>query len=358
MGVKQKKMKVGLDISPLTTSHQVRGIGFYTQRLRDSLLKLAEKKKDFKLIEIDTDSKQKVDIIHYPYFSPFFRTLPLIKFTKTIVTVHDLIPLKFPDQFPPGRKGKWKWFWQRLSLKTARAIITDSHASKKDIIKFAGIKPKKIFTIYLAADSEFQVIGNRNHLDRLRKRYNLPKKFVLYVGDLNWNKNVMMLARVCSQLKYPLVVIGKQSLTTDYDKEHIENQEVVKFQKYAQQYHKHILRLGFVPTEDLAGIYNLAICYAQPSIAEGFGLPVLEAMASGCPVITSKKTSLSEIAGQAALLINPKEEKDLIESLKILWEKPGARKSYITLGLDQAKRFSWEKTAKKTYEVYKRVWGK
>ena len=349
-------MKVGLDISPLTTSHQVRGIGFYTQRLRDSLLKLAEKKKDFGLVEIDTSQKKKVEIIHYPYFSPFFRTLPLIKFTKTIVTVHDLIPLKFPDQFPPGRKGKWRWFWQRLSLKTAKAIITDSHASKKDIIKFADIRPKKIFTIYLAADSGFKVIGNRRYLECMQKRYHLSSKFVLYVGDLNWNKNVMMLARACVQLKYPLVIVGKQSLTTDYDKEHIENQEIVKFQKYAQKYHKHILRLGFVPTEDLAGIYNLATCYAQPSIAEGFGLPVLEAMASGCPVIISEKTSLSEITGKAALFIDPKEEKTLIKSLKIFWEKSGVRRRYITLGLNKVKRFSWEKTALETYKVYQKVY--
>jgi len=165
----------------------------------------------------------------------------------------------------------------------------------------------------------------------------------------------MFLSKACIQLKYPLVIVGKQSLATDYDKEHVENQDIVKFQKYAQKHHQHILRLGFVPTEDLAGIYNLAACHAQPSIAEGFGLPILEAMASGCPVITSEKTSLSEIAGKAALLVDPEEEKDLIESLKIFWEKPGARRCYISLGLDRAKRFSWEKTALETYRVYKRV---
>lgn len=353
---KPRLMRVGLDISPITSSHQVRGIGFYTQRLRDSLKKMASLTKNFTLVEFQKNSKQKVDLIHIPYFNPFFLTLPLIKPAKTVVTIHDLIPLKFPNHFPPGLKGECKWFLQRLALSGVKAIITDSLSSKEDIINLTDTASHRIFPIYLAADPAFKVIHNQRYLERLRKRFGLPKKFVLYVGDLNWNKNVMMLAQACVKQEYPLVVVGKQGLLADFDRKHKENQALLKFKNYSEKHKELILKLGFVPTEDLAGVYNLATCYAHPSFAEGFGLPILEAMASACPVVTSQSTSLAEIAQGAALLVNPEKPSELRRALASFWQKPGMRKRYITLGLKQVKKFSWEKTAQATYEIYQKVY--
>jgi len=123
----------------------------------------------------------------------------------------------------------------------------------------------------------------------------------------------------------------------------------------ASQYPDKIIRLGFIPTEDLVGIYNLASFCVQPSFAEGFGLPVLEAMQSGCPVITSQATSLAEISGEAAWLINPYKQKELKRALVTLWQKSGIRRHLVSLGLRQAQRFSWEKTAQETLTVYQKA---
>lgn len=349
-------MRVGLEVSPLTTAHQVRGIGFYTQRLRDQLKEMAKKQVDFSLIEVTGKTKPKLDLLHYPYFQPFSRTLPLVQSLPVVVTVHDLIPLKYPRQFPPGRKGRWRWFWQRLALKRAAAVITDSKASAADITQLAGIEKAKLTVIYLAADSVFQPMTNKRFLERLRVRYQLPSRFVLYVGDLNWNKNVVSLAKICLGLHYPLVVVGKQAVVTEYDAAHPENQELVAFHQLAQVHSQDIICLGFVPTEDLVGLYNLATCYAQPSWAEGFGLPVLEAMASGCPVVTAKTTGLAEIADSAALLVDPAQPQELSQGLRTLWQRVGVRRHFTSLGLKQAKLFSWEKTARETLAVYQRVY--
>src|SRR5690606_743268 len=149
-----------------------------------------------------------VDIIHYPYFDPFFLTLPLKKRVKTIVTVHDLTPLVFPDAFPAGIKGKLSWQVQKYSLKSASAIIADSEASKKDIIRLTGIDSNKIHVVYLAAGEEFerlQLSDTRNK--ELRKKYKLPENFLLYVGDVTWNKNLPRLLDAIEEANVPLVMI-------------------------------------------------------------------------------------------------------------------------------------------------------
>jgi len=224
-------------------------------------------------------------------------------------------------------------------------------------VELAGIKQEKVKVVYLAADPAFKLIKNRRLLKRLRERYQLPKKFFMYVGGLNWNKNVVMLAKVCLKFKYPLVVVGKQAVMTDYDPAHPENKEMAKFHSLAKEYPQQVLRLGFVPTEDLVGIYNLATGYVQPSFAEGFGLPVLEAMQSGCPVITSRVTSLAEIAGEAGLLIDSQSQQTLVKALKTVWQKVGVRRRLVNLGKKQAAKFSWEKTAEETLRIYHQVVG-
>jgi glycosyltransferase involved in cell wall biosynthesis len=345
-------MRVALDLNPLTV-HKGRGIGFYTQRLSTALVALAKQKKDFSL----TTFKAKlppVDLIHLPGFTLFSKptkapSLPLV------ITVHDLIPLDYPKHFPLGLKGKLIWYLQKKWLRLAKAIITDSKASKKSIIKHTGIDAKKIHVIYLAADKIFTTLNSQTRLKAIQKRYQLPDKFVLYVGDLNWNKNIIALSNSCLKLNLPLVVIGKQTFKDNYDRSHPENQDLRTFQSMAKTNPNQIIRIGFVPTSDLVAIYNLATIYAQPSRAEGFGLPILEAFACGCPVITSKFTSTEEIAGQAALLINPNKDKELSSALKKLWNNPALRTKLSKLGLKQAKLFTWEKTAQQTYAVYQQA---
>lgn len=351
-------MKLGLDLSSLASGHKFRGIGFYTQRLNKQLQLLSKREKDFSLVSLNKRNKNSLDIIHYPYFYPFFKTLPLISLKKTIITIHDLIPLQYPQYFPPGLRGKLAWLWQKIALKSLSAIITDSKYSQKQIKKFTNYPINKIFVVYLAADKFFKKINNNNYLNKLRNRYKLPEKFILYVGDLNWNKNVNRLAQSCLELKLPLVVVGKQAVISSYDQDHIENKPLKQFHNIAKNNAKLILRIGFVPTEDLVGIYNLATCCAQLSLSEGFGLPVAEAMACGCPVLVSRGTSLSEIAGASALSTDPLSKKEITKQLKLYWQNNSLRKKYSSLGLKQSKKFSWEKTARETLAVYRQVWSK
>ncbi|MFC1627002.1 glycosyltransferase family 4 protein [Patescibacteria group bacterium] len=350
-------MRVALNINSLKSGHKYRGLGFYTKRLLLELEQLSKStsKSPIQLIKFDNKPPKKADIVHYPAFTLFQPKKNISFKNKIIFTVHDLIPLKFPKRFPLGIRAKLAWFIQKNNLKKASVLITDSKASKKDIIRFAKIQPDKIKVIYLAADKVFKPLKNKTWLASIKKRYQLPDKFIFYVGDLNYNKNIPLLAQTCLDLDFPLVVVGKRAVAQDFDEKHPETQDLVQFQALAKNNPQKIIRLGFVPTKDLVGLYNLATVYAHPSIAEGFGLPILEAMACGCPVITSRTSSLAEIAGQAALLVNPASRIEITKALKSLWQKPALRQKLSKLGLERNKKFSWQKTAQQTYEVYKKT---
>jgi len=347
------EMKVIIDISPVKNAHQWRGIGIYTRKLVEALRRIGEK--DFELVLTENGQiPSDVDLIHYPYFDLFFPTLPILKKKKTLVTIHDVIPLAFPQAYLPGVKGKIRFLHQKISLKGVKAIITDSFTSKRDISKYLNFPPKSIHVVYLAQAETFQQIKEPKLLEETRKKFNLPQEFVLYVGDITYHKNVSALAFVCRKLKIPLVIVGKQAAEKEFDRNHIENQSLVDFLKdYGDD--PGVYRLGFVSEEDLVRIYNLATVYCQPSLYEGFGLPVLEAMACGCPVIASQTSSLSEIASEAALFFSPENHDQLTSCLKDILKDRQLRARMIERGLQQSKKFSWEKTAQKTFAVYAEV---
>src|SRR3989344_5334322 len=178
-------MKIALDISPISESsnsaHKVRGVGFYINMLVDNLEKF-DTKNEYVFV---TDNKfpKDADLIHYPYFDPFFLTLPPRFKTKTVVTVHDLTPLVFPDNFPVGLRGKLKWVLQRSRLKKADLILADSESSRVYVSRIGGVKKEKTRVVYLAADENFQKLKKGGWEDNIRDKYDLPKEFVLYVGD-------------------------------------------------------------------------------------------------------------------------------------------------------------------------------
>jgi glycosyltransferase involved in cell wall biosynthesis len=343
-------MKIAIDVSPLKSGHRVRGVGSYTRQLVKALLKI-DQKNEYLLVE-NRQKAADADLIHYPFFSPFFRTLPLSQKKPTVVTIHDLIPLVFPKRYPPGLKGKARFQLQKTALKSTAAVITDSQASKKDIVRYLGYPQEKIFVIYLAAGEEFRPLKDQAQLTRVRKKYSLPQKFVLYVGDVNYNKNVLGLAKACRKIKTPLVIAGKQAAQKDFDQAHPENQPLVQLIKEFGD-DPRVLRLGFVPSENLVALYSLASLYCQPSFYEGFGLPVLEAMSCGAPVVASNFSSLPEICGQAAHLVDPRQ--GLAEGIKLVLNNPKLRKKLAELGPNQAKLFSWAKTAQETIKVYEKA---
>lgn len=345
-----------IDTSPLKTTHAARGIGFYTKHLVESLREFCkgEKYKDVE-IEVNRKNKEKAfDLIHYPYFDLFFSTLPVRKRGKTVVTIHDVTPLVFPNKYPPGLKGKVKFAIQKFSLGGVGAVITDSQNSKKDISKYLGYPKEKIYVVYLAPREIFKPVSDLLLLDGIRNKYKLPLKFVLYVGDVNWNKNVLGLVKACKKIGTPVVIVGKQALGENFDRTHIENKPLVQLVKlYGED--RGVLRLGFVSDEDLVGIYNLATVYCQPSFYEGFGLPILEAMACGCPVVSSKTSSLPEICGGGALMVDPENDGEMARGIKTLLDDRKKRVKFQEKGFRQVKKFTWEKTAQETLEVYRKV---
>lgn len=320
-------MKVAL-VKPPVAGHGARGIGFYGQRLYEALSKVTDASwVDFSYLPI-----KGFDIIHYPYCDLFWPTIAPIHFGKTIVTLHDVIPLKFPNYFPLGVRAKVIWPWQKFLLRNVSAIITDSYCSQKDIGEFVGLNPKRIFVTYLAADKIFCPLKIKR------------ENFVLYVGGGNWNKNVITLVRACKKGKFPLIIVGKEFTVPISD--HTETKPIMEVLKEAEGV-ENIRFLGFVETKELVKLYNQARVYVQPSIYEGFGLPVLEAMACGTPVICGSNSSLIEIAGDAATYADINSVDDLAEKISKI--KPTGKE------VSQAAKFSWENTARNTYEVYLKV---
>lgn len=352
-------MKIAIDILPLKSDHKVRGVGFYTQRLISALSKYEKKLEIVEVTDYKNASLVGVELLHIPYFSPFFLTLPFHKKIPLVVTVHDLIPLKYPSHFPPGFRGNLRWQIQKRLLQKVDAIITDSYASARDLVLLAGVDKRRIKVIYLAADEVFRPLTDNFNKKIFSKKYNLPEKFVLYVGDINWNKNVPGLIESCCQLGVPLVIVGKQAVNKSYDPRHPENQDLVTVQSQIEKYPYNpkggVLPLGFLPTEDLVAVYNLATVYVQPSFDEGFGLPVLEAMSCGCPTIVAKSGSLIEIAGQASKLFNPNCSGELTEAIDNLLNNPAEAKNYRQKGLKWARKFCWQETAKQTLTVYNSI---
>lgn len=349
-------MKIVIDISQLHPAALKRGVGFYSLNLFKALCKLNDNNQY--ILKKEKSSGLEADLIHYPYFDPFFLTLPLIKTRPTVVTVHDLIPLKFPKHFKAGFKGKIKWSIQKFSLKQVKAIITVSESSKKEIIEIIGFPKKRIFPIHLAASEEYKKLEIRNWQLKIRKRLHLPKTFLLYVGDINWNKNIKGLIEAFKIVKnknneLKLILTGPAFANNNL-KELKEIKNLIKKLKLENE----TRLLGFIPTIDLVKIYNLATLYIQPSFYEGFGLPVLEALSCGCPVLCSNQASLAEVGGRAVEYFNPNNKNEFIKKLVDLIANKEKLKALSVLGLRQAEKFSWRKTALKTRKVYEKVFKK
>jgi len=350
-------MKIGIDVSPLETgnflSHRVRGTGFYIKNLKSSFIKFYPENQYF-FFSKNKKIPAGLDVVHYPYFEPFFLTLPFKKQTRTVVTVHDLTPIVFPKNFPKGVKGTIKWGIQKKILKRADAIITDSECSRKDIVKHAGINPEKIYTIYLAAGEEFtQIEKSEVRTEKFKKKYGLPEKFILYVGDVTWNKNLPRFLEAVGKIGVPLIMAGKALTDNNFDKSNPWNQDLIKVKKMVKE-NKKVRLLGFVPTEDLVVLYNIATVFVMPSIYEGFGLPVLEAMSCGCPVVTTKEGSLAEITGEASSFVDPYSVESISKGILNLFKNQDLQKDLSVKGLNQAKKFSWKKTAQETMNIYEK----
>lgn len=334
-------MKIAIDARPLVSGDSVRGIGVYTRELVNEFKK---SKKEFTVLDRDFDNKEisKFDLVHFTSFNPYIISVPFTKpkNTKFVLTIYDLIPLIYPAHYPSGLKGGIKWTLNKFLIKkNIDAILTISETSKKDICRFLGVDPDIVHVVYLAPRPVFRKLEIGKWKLEIKKKYGLPDRFALYVGDVNYNKNIPGLVKACTLAKLPLVIAGKQAKEIEnLDLNHSELKHLKNIDWIG------VTRLGFVPDTDLAAIFNLAYVFVQPSFYEGFGLGVLEAIACGTPVVASKTQALVEIAEGAATFVNPYSSEDMATGLKNLVKSPKLPRTY-----------SWEKTADETWKVYENV---
>lgn len=349
-------MKVLLDTSPLSDANATRGIGTYTRFLLDRLInnKSIEVRQSGVMSEAEL-KKFQADVVHYPYFDFFFPTLPLKLIAKTVVTIHDVIPLVFPKHYRPGKIGKLNFLRQKLALKAVNRIITDSQSSKNDIVKYLGVADEKITVIYLAANPRLQPLS-KELWQKYQRKLKLPKNYLLYVGDINYNKNLVQLIKTLKFLprEIKLVCVGN-----NFHPQAIPEWQAIEKQialSDVDQRIKFIEDLVSDDPEELAAIYQGALAYIQPSRYEGFGLPILEAMQCQTPVICGKNSSLPEIAGKYALFVDEVQAENFAEAVKtvLAWKKK-ERRAFIDQASRWAKKFSWEKTAKETIQVYQEL---
>jgi len=362
-------MKIAIDISPLSSGHRVRGIGSYVSMLKENL-ETYDKKNSY-VFFTNKNVPKDADLVHFPYFDPFFPVLPFSKKIKTVVTVHDLIPIVHGNEFPIGIKGNLRWLYNKQLLKRVNTIVTDSYASKEDIVKFAGIDEKKVKVVYLAVDPAFRILNTKYLIPNTRKKFSLPENFFLYVGDATWNKNLPRLVEAFKQTSHKLVMVGKvwappqtpSQRTLSGGRGSAPEGEInsnpwnrdLKHTLANTKNDKQFIHLGFVETEDLVKIYNLAAALVMPSLDEGFGLPVLEAMSCGCPVITSREGSLPEVGGDAVLYADSYSEESITKAINDLDSNLKLRESLIKKGVEQAEKFTIKKSILDLVSVYEDV---
>jgi glycosyltransferase involved in cell wall biosynthesis len=274
--------------------------------------------------------------------------VPLVSPVPTVVTIHDMSLTMYPA-FHPLRRVVLNRPLVHAAAYRADAIITVSAAAKRDIVSLYGVEGSRVHVVHEAAAPAFRVIRNPSDLQRVRQRYGLAERFILYVGTIEPRKNLPKLIeafavrRVAGDLPHQLVCAGpygwlSRDVEAQIDRLHVR--DAVRF-------------TGYLPFDDLPAIYNLAEMFVFPSVYEGFGLPVVEAMACGTPVITGRVAALDEVTNGAAERFAPLESDALGDCLVSLSRDRDRRAELSRLGLARARAFSWERAAAETLNIYR-----
>lgn len=266
-----------------------------------------------------------------------------------VVTIHDVMAIRFPEMFRP-----WYRHYARMVLphlaRRARGVITGSAAAKSEIVEWLRVPAERVHVIPYGVDEVFRPVAPDDpRASAVRRRYGLPSAFILAVGSIEPRKNLPRLLEAVHQLRaerggvdIALVHAGPEGWQPETARRAVQRlglSEVTRF-------------LGYVPLEDLAILYSLARVFAYPSLWEGFGMPVLEAMACACPVVTSNVSSLPEVAGDAAVQVNPASTDDLARGIASVLDDEALRKRLVARGVERASRFTWARAARETIGVY------
>ncbi len=262
--------------------------------------------------------------------------LPLAHPLPTVVTVHDLGYRHFPEAHPWRQRLYLEWS-TRFSARQATHLLADSEATKLDLVRFCGVPEGKISVVYPGYDDSLR----RVDAAEVRARYRLPESYFVHVGTLQPRKNLLRLMEAASLAPEPacLVLAGRRGWLS------------APIVERARELAGRVRLLEYVPDEDLAGLYSGALALVFPSLFEGFGFPALEAMACGTPVICSNTSSLPEVAGGAALLVDPLDGQALLRAMTRMQAEPGLRADLAAQGLARVRRFSWGRAAQETLAV-------
>jgi glycosyltransferase involved in cell wall biosynthesis len=285
-----------------------------------------------------------LDLLHGLAFAA-----PLLSACPTVVTVHDLSFLRFPDAFRPFNRY-YLTFITRIATRRAARVIAVSESTRQDVIALCHVPGEKVVVVYNGVDSRFQPAA-QDEVAAFRQQKGLPPRFILFLGTLEPRKNLARLISAYAQWRrtsgedVKLVIAGGKGWY--YEKVF----ELVSRLGLTSE----VLFTGFVPAEELPWFYRAAELFVYPSRCEGFGLPVLEAMACGTPTITSTASSLPEVAGDAALLVDPDDTDALAAAIGRVMSEPALAARLREAGMRQAQRFSWPRAAAATAEVYRSV---
>jgi glycosyltransferase involved in cell wall biosynthesis len=296
-------------------------------------------------------------LYHSPYIAmPYWPGIP------SLLTVYDLIPVRYPAYSSPRARFLIHWM-SRLALRAVRHVIAISEFTRRDFMSEFGLRPDQITAIPLAADPAFQP-QPPEVIAAVRARYNLPERFVLYLGSNKPHKNLMRLVAAWQRADGELQITNSRLVIAGaWDTRYPEAQKQARASATTDPVSSFQLPvwLGRVPEADLPALYSAATAFVFPSLYEGFGLPVLEAMACGTPVICSNTSSLPEVTGDfaagsgpsAALLVDPLDTAALADALRLVLTDDGLRAELRHRGLARAARFTWQQTAAKTLAIYR-----
>ncbi len=285
------------------------------------------------------------DVLHVPYVGPL--VLPC----RLVVSLHDVSFKRYPKFFSPRDRILFATLLP-LTLRRASAVITLSEHARQEVLGHYPYLDGRVHVIYLAPAAEFRPIDEAKLLSTVRTRYGIKGEFILAVGNLQPRKNLLRLVHAFSSIRrktelVQLVIVGKAQWQASQLFAEVKRLEL----------EQDVIFTGYAPTEDLVQLYNGARVFVYPSIYEGFGLPVLEAMACGTPVVASNASSMPEVAADAALLVDPFDEQDIAQAIHHVMTNEDLARSLAEKGTKQAKRFSWRKTALETAALYRNVAG-
>jgi len=274
---------------------------------------------------------------------------PVMGTLRTVATIHDVMPIRFAPLFRPW----YRWYagivMPRLARR-ARVVITVSQAAKAEIVEWFGIAPERIVVIPHGVDTAFTPLDRSDpEAVATRQRYHLPQEFILAVGSLEPRKNLNRLLEAVHLVRqHPatrevaLVHAGPEGWHPEEITATVERLALDGAVRF----------LGYVPARELRALYALARGFVYPSLWEGFGLPLLEAMSCGCPVVASGVSSIPEVAAGAAVLVDPNRVDDIAGGIAAVWEETSMRADLIRRGLERARNFTWDRAARETAAVY------